>query len=227
MYFIGDISKSGKLGIVDTKDGKIEYYDEAFVRENLSQVFIAGLENVKFFVSSRNINIEELIGKEEIEKLNYKLFKRMYNSCNRGNINEFLTDYYSKLCCFNSVVPIFSESANCKLFNYTETADKVIMIYQQNSCCCISATNSLGYFNKVVDFSGKNYRIPKLYPCGSGKLFNLDCKRRFGVNDLNLDEESLFVKVISDNSTAFVRVTSYGFNGIDIVCEKELGVVMD
>ena len=227
MYFIGDISKSGKLGIVDTKDCKIEYFDEAFIRQNLSQVFIAGLENVKSFVSSGAINVLELIGNDELEKLNRKLFKRMFVCTNKGNTNEFFTDYYSQLCCFDSVVPIFSESAKSTLLNYTETSDKAIMLYEQNDCCSISATNSMGYYNKVTDWSKRDYHIPKLYPCGSGRLFNLDFKRRFGFNDLNLNEDSLFVKLVSNTSTAFVKVTNYGFNGLEIICEKEINGVYE
>ena len=227
MYFIGDISKYGKLGIVDTKDGKIEYFSESFVRHNLSQVFIAGLENVKSFVSSGAINVLELIGKDELEKLNRKLFKRMFVCTNKGNTNEFFTDYYSQLCCFDSVVPIFSESANCRLFNYTETSDKAIMVYEQNDCCSISATNAMGYYVKSTDLSKRSYHIPKLYPCGSGRLFNSDFKNRFGVTDLNLNEDSLFVKLVSNISTAFVKVTNYGFNGLEIICEKEINGIYE
>ena len=173
MFYVRNII-GDKLGIVDTSDGVCEYYSD---------------NEIKSF----GVKIADSISKEDISSLDYKMNKKLYYMCSKGEESEF----FSKYC-----IPTF----DCKIgkssrilgvykrFDYADRFGLQVLILDLETI----KGNAKGLYVVREDgeswsgiLEGSDWRT-SFYPCGSGYLYNLLFKRNLGL-DLNLDENILFM----------------------------------
>lgn len=204
MYFLGDIkvfNNVKKYGIVDTKDGAIEYYPKEDLDSIVTKVTIEGLNQM----NNTYINLRDILDEYDLSKLKEKVSRKLYSSLCRDGSNYNSLFY---LCLLGDKV-LTCNPISHREYKFNETKDMIIILLKDsNGTNFILSLNSDGLYS-VYSFTGANFA--STYPVGGGHLFKLHYK-----TNLDLDDERLYVHIISDKGANFVKIINRGYGGIEL-----------
>ena len=186
-----------EFGVVDTRDGLVEY--------------ITKQDLLKYQQQGISIITEGYETSAEFRNLNDRMIRTFYRECTRGNAMDFVSNHALPSYDFSLIGLNCVRKGILKLYDYKDTKGFYIVVFKLQSLSvageffdiAILRENSLFAWNNV--FSCSTLKFGE-YPCGSGFLHQNVDKRDYGLNNEDL---YLRLRFIDSNEIAFVRIPDF------------------
>lgn len=198
MFYLSSSSYyRNKFGVVDTKDGVVEY--------------ITKQDLLKYQQQGINIVMQGYETSTEFRNLDARMIRTFYRETVRGNANDFLSNHalpsYDFSLNSNNVV----RKGILKLYDYKDTKGFYVVVFKLQSLSvagdffniAILRENSLFAWDVVSSCDTLKFGE---YPCGSGLLHQNVDKRDYGLNN---DDLYLRLYLINTNEIAFIRIPDF------------------
>ena len=198
MFYLSSASSyHNKYGIVDTRDGIVEFITKPELTDYISQ-------GVEIITKEYNLTSEfQSLDK----KMNYKLFRE----CIKDNAKDFLKNHALPSYDFELYKLGLVRTGVLRVFDYKDTKGFYIIIFE------LQSLNSKDKYYNIAVVSELGLRVSddiylcdlnkfKEYPCGSGFLHQNVDKQNYGLNN-----NDLYLRLPSaiSNDIIFIRIPDF------------------
>ena len=198
MFYLSSASSyHNKYGIVDTKDGVVEFITKPELTGYISQ----GVE-----IITKEYHITP-----EFQSLDKNMTYKLFRECIKDNVKDFLKNHTLPSYDFELYKLGLVRVGVTKVFDYNDTKGFYILILELQSLNSkdkyygIALVSELGLRVSSNIYQCDLYRFGE-YPCGSGFMHENADKKRYG-----LDSNDLYLRLPSsvNNDIVFIRVQDF------------------
>lgn len=198
MFYLSSASSyHNKYGIVDTRDGIVEY--------------ITKQDLLKYRQQGINIVTQGYETSTEFRNLDDRMIRTFYRESIRGNVNDFLSNHALPSYDFSLISKNCVRKGILKLYDYKDTKGFYIVVFKLQSLSvagdffniAILRENSLFAWDVVSSCETLKFGE---YPCGSGFLHQNVDKRDYGLNN---DDLYLRLYLSDRNEIVFIRIPDF------------------